>query len=129
MKAVLILVVALAGACWNDAPAPSARAANEAQAKVKQPAQAKQMIGQGAVVIDVRSPEEFESGHLPNAVNYPVQELPRRLIDVKKLTNGDVNKPIVVYCGAGSRAGKAKLALEAEGYTQVVNGGGYTDLK
>ena len=78
-------------------------------------------------MIDVRSPEEFASGHIDRAVNIPVDELPARLDDVRKVATKD--QPVVVYCASGHRAAKAKQALTAAGYSRVVNGGGFDDLK
>ena len=57
----------------------------------------------------------------------PVSSLDVAAVD--KLTGGDKAKPVVVYCAKGGRAQKAKEALEAAGYTHVVNGGGYDDLR
>jgi phage shock protein E len=48
--------------------------------------------------------------------------------EVEKLVAGDKARPIVVYCASGSRSAKAKAALEAAGYSTVVNGGGHDDL-
>ncbi|HTR54101.1 MAG TPA: rhodanese-like domain-containing protein [Kofleriaceae bacterium] len=96
----------------------------------KDPAKARQLIAAGnAVVLDVRTAEEFGDGHLPAATNLPVDDLPQHLGDVDKLAGGDKAKPIVVYCQAGSRAAKAKRTLEAAGYTNVTNGGGLDDLR
>ena len=93
----------------------------------KDPAQAKQLIAQGATVLDVRSPDEYAGGHLPQATNVPIQSFDVAAVD--KLVGGDKSKPIVTYCAKGGRAQKAKDALEAAGYTHVVNGGGYDDLR
>ena len=59
----------------------------------------------------------------------PIQDLPSRLLEVDTLAAGDKARPIVVYCAKGGRAGKAKQQLEAAGYTRVVNGGGFDDLR
>lgn len=95
----------------------------------KDPEAAKQLIAQGATVLDVRTADEYADGHLPTATNVPVGDLGTRMDDVAKLVGGDKTKPIVVYCAAGGRAAKAKTALEQAGYTHVVNGGGYKDLR
>lgn len=87
------------------------------------------MIDGGAVVIDVRTADEYAQDHLPNARNIPVQELSTHLGEVAKLVGNDKTRPIVLYCARGSRAGKAKAQLEAAGYTHVVNGGGLDDLR
>ena len=80
-------------------------------------------------MIDVRTADEFAGGHVPNAVNIPVQDFDSHLKDVDKLVASDHTKPVVVYCAAGKRAAKANAALDAAGYSQVVNGGGFDDLR
>lgn len=128
MRFLLAAVLALA-ACSkssSDAPAP---AASSAAAAKKDPAAARAMIAKGATVVDVRTPEEFAEAHLGSATNIPIDELPAKLDQVASLVGGDKDKPIVVYCSAGSRAKKAQQQLAAAGYTHVVNGGGYDDLK
>jgi rhodanese-related sulfurtransferase len=75
----------------------------------------------------VRTPEEFAGKHLEGAVNIPVDDLKGRLGDVDKLTGGDKSKPIVVYCQAGGRAGRAKGVLVEAGHPQVTNLGGIGD--
>lgn len=125
----LIAVVAalfLAASCsrGEDKPAPP-----PAPRPSKDPEAAKRLIAEGATVIDVRTPGEFQGGHLPSAVNIPVDEVERRLAEVEKLTGGDHAKPVVVYCAKGSRAAKAKQVLEGAGFQRVVNGGGLDDLE
>jgi rhodanese-related sulfurtransferase len=119
------LALVAAGACQSSEPAKGS-AQQAPAATAKDPAAAKQLLAAGAVVVDVRTPEEFADGHVTNAVNLPVQSFAPA--DVDKLTGGDKSKPVVVYCAAGKRAAKAKASLEAAGYTNVVNGGGYDDL-
>lgn len=126
-RTALLVGLTLAG-CSKKSEPPQDKQAQKAPA-AKDPATAKRMIGSGATVIDVRTSEEFADDHLPTATNIPVQELSGRLADVSKLVGGDKSKPIVVYCGTGNRASKAKRALEDAGYTNVVNGGGLDDLK
>lgn len=87
------------------------------------------MIARGAVVIDVRTADEFGGGHLPNATNIAVADIGGQLDQVDKLVGGDKSKEIVLYCAAGSRAAKAKKILDEAGYQHVVNGGGYDDLR
>lgn len=94
----------------------------------KDPVTARALIASGAVVIDVRTADEFADRHLANAVNLPVDELSGRLAELDRLVGGDRTRPVVVYCSAGKRAARAKAQLEAAGYTRVVNGGGLDDL-
>ncbi|HEX5919867.1 MAG TPA: rhodanese-like domain-containing protein [Nocardioides sp.] len=117
-----------AGACGSDEPAdPAGSAASSTDAGGAAPvpaADALELVADGAEVIDVRTPEEFDSGHLDGAVNIDVQaddfadrvgELPREA-------------SYVVYCASGRRATGAVEQMRDLGFTDVVNGGGYTDL-
>lgn len=70
----------------------------------------------GAKLIDVRTPAEFASGHLPGAVNIPMQELGRRMKEA-----GKKDRPVVVYCQSGSRSVVAKQLLETSGFKEVIN--------
>lgn len=123
-----VLALALV-ACSKSEPTPAPKPAAQAPAKTIEPQHARELISHGAVVVDVRTPDEFADGHLANATNIPVQEFATRIAEVDKLVAGDRTRPVVVYCAAGSRAAKAKAQLDAAGYTQVVNGGGYDDLR
>ncbi|MFZ5468227.1 MAG: rhodanese-like domain-containing protein [Myxococcota bacterium] len=76
--------------------------------------EAKRLVEAGAVLLDVRTPEEFASGHLAGALNIPVQELERRLADV-----GPREKPVVVYCRSGMRSGRAKKILSQANFSAV----------
>jgi phage shock protein E len=129
MKHLFIAVIALAS-CSKSEPAQPAAATASAPAPVaKDPQKARELIAQGAVVLDVRTPDEFGGGHLASSTNVPIDTFADHLADVDKLAGGDKTKPIVVYCAAGRRAAKAKAQLDAAGYKNVVNGGGYGDLK
>ncbi|MBA3822157.1 MAG: rhodanese-like domain-containing protein [Deltaproteobacteria bacterium] len=97
--------------------------------RAKDPARALSLIASGATVIDVRTPEEFEGGHVARAVNLPVDGFAGRLAEVERLLGGDKSRPVVVYCASGRRSGIAQQQLEAAGYTQVINGGGFDDLQ
>ena len=74
--------------------------------------------------IDVRSAEEFNSGHLQNAVNIPHDQI----IEGIKVVSSDKNAPINLYCRSGRRAEVALNELKKAGYTNVTNHGGYDDL-
>lgn len=128
-----VIVFALAG-CSKSTSEPSADKAPTTSAQPmrpsgKDPAAAKDLIAKGAVVLDVRTPGEFAEGHLPSATNIPVDQIGGRIADIDKLVGGDKSKPIVAYCASGSRSASAKRTLEAAGYTNVVNGGGFDDLQ
>lgn len=67
------------------------------------------------VLLDVRTPEEYAGGHLPGAVNVPLDQIPSA-----QLPQG---RPLYVYCRSGARSGQACQWLKGEGY-QVENLGG-----
>ena len=75
----------------------------------------------GALVIDVRSPGEFASGHLPSAINVPLPEietaLPRRF--------KDKNQVLLLHCQSGMRSGVASKKLKHLGYVNSFNLGSY----
>lgn len=79
-------------------------------------------IAQGALLVDVRTPQEFHQQHLPNAINYPLNTVP------SEFANIDKNREIVVYCRSGNRSGQAQRYLQKVGFTRVHNGGGIQEL-
>jgi len=81
-------------------------------------------IAAGAMVVDVRTPEEFAEGHLTNAVNIPFEQVAEEF--AKRGIAKDA--PVVLYCRSGRRSGIAIEALVAAGYTQTHNAGGYQSL-
>jgi phage shock protein E len=89
----------------------------------------KELIANGALVIDVRSADEWAEGHLDGARHVPLGELDDRLDEVDGWVGGDKQRPIVVYCKSGIRSARARSMLAAAGHTLVVNGGGLRDLR
>ena len=87
-------------------------------------AEAPQLIEDGASVIDVRTPEEFASGHLADARNIDVQS-DSFLTEVDGL---DRDATYVLYCRSGARAGAAGEMMVEMGFTDVANAGGFEDL-
>jgi phage shock protein E len=75
----------------------------------------------GALVIDVRSADEFNSGHLPVAINLPLDELETALPRQVK----DRNQVLLLHCLSGTRSGLAKIKLKRMGYPNVFNLGSY----
>lgn len=69
------------------------------------------------LVLDVRTESEFDSGHIPGALNIPQSELPRRIGELG--ATGD--REIVVYCERGGRATKAAAELRKAGYSKVLH--------
>lgn len=80
--------------------------------------QATQMINQGkTIVLDVREPGEFAAGHLRDAKNIPLKELPQRLGELEKAKT----KNVIVMCQSGVRSPKAASLLNKAGFTSVFN--------
>lgn len=71
--------------------------------------------GSAPVIVDVRTGREFEAGHVPGAIHVPFYTLLVRQDDVP----GPRDRPVVVYCEHGPRAGVARLALRLAGFTDV----------
>ncbi|MBK8955028.1 MAG: rhodanese-like domain-containing protein [Saprospiraceae bacterium] len=80
------------------------------------------LMNHGAIVLDVRTQNEFESGHIPGSINIPVQILESQL---KKL---DKNKTIITCCASGMRSATARQLLLQHGFHHVYNGGGWNAL-
>ncbi len=81
------------------------------------PARAHELVKGGAALVDVRSPMEFSSGHLPGALNMPLNELGTHL---RKL-GPKKDRPVVLYCASGTRSAMARSVLKGQGFTQVFN--------
>lgn len=79
----------------------------------------------GALLVDVRSRQEFDQGHLEGATLIPHDQIAARASELGE----DKSRPIVLYCRSGNRSSQAKRALEALGFTSVMNAGGYESLK
>jgi sulfur-carrier protein adenylyltransferase/sulfurtransferase len=70
----------------------------------------------GSTVVDVREPDEWQSGHVADALHIPLGDLPARLAELP-----DRDAPILLHCRSGARSGRAAEYLVAQGYTDVVN--------
>jgi NADPH-dependent 2,4-dienoyl-CoA reductase/sulfur reductase-like enzyme/rhodanese-related sulfurtransferase len=76
------------------------------------------------IIVDVRTPGEFKSGAYPNAINIPLDELPKRYIELGK----NLSRDITVYCASGARSAYAENTLKQLGFTSVKNGGGLSSM-
>lgn len=82
---------------------------------------AEEYLKNGAMVIDVRSPGEFESGHLMQAQNMPLDRIEMLASSMVR----DKNKSLLLHCSTGVRSGMAKKKLESLGFKSVYNLGSY----
>jgi len=82
------------------------------------PSDAERLVAEGGVLIlDVRTPKEYEGGHLPGAKLFPILEMSKRISGLP----ADKTQPILVYCGTGVRSAKAAHALYRNGYRDIYN--------
>ena len=79
------------------------------------PEELSEALAAGAVVVDVRTPGEFAQGHVPGAINLPVEEVARWADRIPK------DRPVYLYCRSGNRSRKAAEYLARKGYTNLYN--------
>lgn len=83
----------------------------------------KELIENGAQIIDVRTRGEYASGHIKGSINIPLNELSSQIKKLKK------DKAIITCCASGMRSASAKAQLKALGFEEVHNGGGWYSLQ
>ncbi|HRV52074.1 MAG: Thiosulfate sulfurtransferase PspE precursor [Bacteroidetes bacterium ADurb.Bin141] len=83
----------------------------------------KELVQSGAQIIDVRTKQEFQGGHIKGSVNIPLQNLSNNLSKIKK------DKPVITCCASGMRSASAKSILTSKGFNEVYNGGGWMSLQ
>jgi phage shock protein E len=79
----------------------------------------------GAHVIDVRSPQEYAEGHFSTAINIPYDHIQGRISEL----GPDKNRPIILYCFAGSRSAAAERTLKSIGFWNVINARNLANLR
>jgi phage shock protein E len=75
---------------------------------------ARKLVQSGARLVDVRTPGEFATGHIPGAINIPVQQLDARMAELEPKDSA-----VVLYCRSGQRSGNAARALKRAGFELV----------
>lgn len=82
----------------------------------------KQLLDNGAVIIDVRSPSEYKGGAAPGSENIPLGSIPGKIKTIKSL-----EVPVICVCASGMRSGAATSQLKAAGI-EAYNGGPWTKM-
>jgi len=82
----------------------------------------KTLVEAGAQIIDVRTPAEFSTGHIPNSINIPLTLLTKRIV------RHDKDRQIILCCASGMRSATARTTLLSMGYRFVHNGGSWNKL-
>jgi phage shock protein E len=85
---------------------------------------ANEVLGPDTLIVDVRSPEEYNAAHVDGAVNWPLD----RLANILAEKGPEQNRDIVLYCASGGRAGVAQTLFQRAGYDRVKNVGGIASL-
>ena len=80
----------------------------------------KDALRRGAIVIDVRTPNEFDRGKVPESINIPVDRIAANAERIKGM-----NRPVIFCCASGSRSGNAINIMKAKGLKDVYNGGSW----
>jgi phage shock protein E len=70
-------------------------------------------------IVDVRTPEEFRGGHVTGSINIPLNQIPQRLDEIKRMT-----QPLILCCASGGRSGQAHGFLAHQGI-ECANGGSW----
>jgi phage shock protein E len=83
----------------------------------------KELVQNGAQIIDVRTKEEFKSGHVKGSINIPLDQISSNLGKISK------TKPAILCCASGMRSSSAKRILKSKGYSDVHNGGAWVSLQ
>ena len=83
----------------------------------------KEFVNKGAIIIDVRTPGEFQGGHLKGSKNIPLNTIGNQIESIKKM-----NKPVIACCASGMRSSQATSILKSNGI-DVINGGGWSSLE
>ena len=107
MKKIIILLASLFGisSVLADVPAVSPQQAAQMQSE------------QNAVIIDVRENDEWNAGHIDNAIHIPLNDIQNRLKELAKYQN----QPVITQCRSGARSARAADILAKSGFTNVHN--------
>lgn len=81
------------------------------------------LLNNGAIIVDVRSPHEYQAGHIPGSRNIPIERVSGRAAELRSL-----GKPVITVCKSGFRSNMAKSVLASEGI-EAYNGGAWYILE
>ena len=85
----------------------------------------KNALRHGAIVIDVRTPQEFDRGKVPESINIPIDRIAANAARIKGM-----NRPVIFCCESGNRSSNAVNIMKSKGLKEVYNGGSwYTIIK
>ena len=82
-----------------------------------------ELKAKGAQIVDVRTRQEYQGGHIRGSVNIPLDQLSGGTAKLDK------SKPVITCCASGMRSGSAVGILKSKGFSEVYNGGGWYGLQ
>jgi len=112
--AIAALLLATALPALAESAVASSQASPSVNPGVVDGVTARALVASGAKVVDVRTPQEFASGHVPGAINIPYEEIGKRAAEI-----GPASTPVVLYCRSGRRSAIAAETLQKAGYTKL----------
>ena len=83
----------------------------------------KDALRKGAIIIDVRTPQEFDRGKVPESINIPVDRIAANAERIKNM-----KRPIIFCCASGSRSSNATSIMKQKGLKEVYNGGSWENV-
>ena len=83
----------------------------------------KEALKKGAVIIDVRTPYEYDNGRIPSSINIPVDRISASIERIRSM-----KKPIIICCESGMRSNTAKNILKSAGLSEIYNGGSWQSV-
>ena len=123
---VMVMLAALMVGCSQGEQTVEEQTAEKAGAEYTQISQEKaqeMMKSEDVIVVDVRTQEEFDGGHIPGAICIPNESI----VDTQPADLPDLGQTILVYCRSGRRSKEAAQKLADMGYTEVLEFGGIID--
>ena len=118
----LPMLALILAACTGSSEEAEIEVAPPAATQAETPSS--QAVANEPVYVDVRTPEEFATGHLAGAINIPHDQMEQRWEELAAFED----REMVVYCRTGRRSGIALEVLERQGFENVENGGGFDQL-
>ena len=122
--AALLLLLGCSPQEETPTPAADAPATSPASAPTPRAGAIAALPADSILYVDVRTPQEYAAGHVQGAINIPHDQMEARWPELA----AHRDRPLVVYCRTGRRSGLALQVLQAQGFSQAVNGGGLDDL-
>lgn len=121
--AIIVLAVLVGGFLLLSEPSTEDNAAAQESSQSLSMETINEDVSNGALLVDVRTPEEYQASYIESAENFPLSQLQEGLYPTK-----NKDRKIYVYCRSGNRSAQAAKILKDAGYSDVVDLGGIEDV-